>query len=251
MNSLKKIVVFGGTSAIAEAVMRRLVEEGASVFFVGRSTEKVQSIMNDLNVRSTSAQKIKGVVADLSDTTLHQKLVEESREYLGGLDAALIAYGTLPNQKECERDPQKALTEIHVNGSSIAHLLLHLAHYFEEKKTGVIGVISSVAGDRGRKSNYVYGSAKGMLSLFLQGLRNRLCHCNVDVVTIKPGFVDTPMTSGFKNKGILWAQPDTIAQGIIKSMKKGKNSVYLPSFWFWIMLIIKNIPEFIFKKLSL
>lgn len=231
--------------------MRRLVEEGASVFFVGRSAEKVHSVMNDLNVRSTSEQKIKGVVADLSDTTLHQNLIEESREYLGGLDAVLIAYGTLPNQKECERDPQKALAELHINGNSIVHLLLHLACYFEEKKTGVIAVISSVAGDRGRQSNYVYGSAKGMLSLFLQGLRNRLYHCNVDVVTIKPGFVDTPMTSDFKNKGILWAQPETVAHGIIKSMKKGKNSVYLPRFWFWIMLIIKNIPEFIFKKLSL
>jgi short-subunit dehydrogenase len=115
----------------------------------------------------------------------------------------------------------------------------------------VIAVISSVAGDRGRQSNYVYGAAKGMVSLFAQGLRNRLAKSNVDVVTIKPGFVDTPMTAEFDKSGLLWAKPEQIAAGIIKAMQKGKGEVYLPWFWWGIMLIIKHIPEAIFKRLSL
>ena len=120
----------------------------------------------------------------------------------------------------------------------------------EERKYGCIAVISSVAGDRGRQSNYIYGTAKGALTLFLQGLRNRLARSNVQVLTLKPGFVDTPMTAHLK-KGLLFVSPETIAKGILRSIQKKKNEVYLPWFWYFIMKIIKTIPEFIFKRMKL
>ena len=141
--------------------------------------------------------------------------------------------------------------EIETNALSVINLLTLLANHLEKQQHGVIAVISSVAGDRGRQSNYVYGAAKGMVTLFLQGLRNRLTKVNVDVVTIKPGFVDTPMTAAFDKNGPLWARPEQIAKGIIRAMQKGKDEVYLPWFWWGIMLIIKHIPEIIFKRMSL
>jgi short-subunit dehydrogenase len=125
-----------------------------------------------------------------------------------------------------------------------------LANLMEAQGSGTIAVISSVAGDRGRQSNYVYGAAKGMVTRFLQGLRNRLAKRGVQVLTIKPGFVDTPMTAAFK-KGALWAQPDAVARGIVAAVDAGKDEVYLPGFWRLIMAIIRHIPEPIFKRLSL
>ena len=142
------------------------------------------------------------------------------------------------------------LREIDNNGLSVIALCTLLGNRFEAQGSGSIAVISSVAGDRGRQSNYVYGAAKGMVTRFLQGLRNRLAKENVQVLTIKPGFVDTPMTAAFK-KGALWAQPADVARGILAAIDKGKDEVYLPGFWRLIMLVIRHIPEFIFKKLSL
>jgi decaprenylphospho-beta-D-erythro-pentofuranosid-2-ulose 2-reductase len=120
----------------------------------------------------------------------------------------------------------------------------------KQNETGTIAVISSVAGDRGRKSNYVYGSAKGGLTIFLQGLRNALSGSGVHVLTIKPGFVDTPMTNDF-TKGLLWAKPEKVAKDIKRAIDKKKNIIYTPWFWRWIMLIIRLIPESVFKKMNL
>ncbi|MDQ3267568.1 MAG: SDR family NAD(P)-dependent oxidoreductase, partial [Pseudomonadota bacterium] len=136
------------------------------------------------------------------------------------------------------------------NFLSVVSLLTLLANRFEEQGHGCLAVISSVAGDRGRQSNYFYGSAKGGLSVFLQGLRNRLASRGVQVLTIKPGFVDTPMTTGFK-KGALWVGPNVIAAGIHRAIRRHSNEVYLPWFWWGIMTIIKAIPERIFKHLKL
>ena len=126
-----------------------------------------------------------------------------------------------------------------------------LANLFERRGRGVLIAIGSVAGDRGRQSNYVYGAAKGMVALFLQGLRNRLSRQGIQVITIKPGFVDTPMTAAFAQKGLLWAKPDAIAAGIVTAVERGRDEVYLPWFWRWIMLIILHIPERLFKRLKL
>lgn len=251
MNSLNRVVIFGVTSAIAEQTARQLVQNGASIYCVGRNPDKLNKILTDLKVRAGSDQTIAGVSADLTDTYQHLALIEQASEALGGLDAALIAHGTLPDQKACEADVALTLQEIETNALSVVSLLSLLANQFEAQGKGVIAAISSVAGDRGRQSNYVYGAAKGMVSLFMQGLRNRLASKGVSVVTIKPGFVDSPMTADFDKSGPLWAKPETIAKGIVNAMQKGKGDVYLPWFWYMIMQIIKHIPEAIFKRLSL
>lgn len=251
MNSLNRVVIFGATSAIAEHTARQLVQNGASVYCIGRNTDKLNRVIADLKVRAGNEQVIDGFNADLADTTQHPILIEQAIKSLGGLDAVLIAHGTLPDQRACEADAELTQKEIQINALSVINLLTLLAIYFETQGKGVIATISSVAGDRGRQSNYVYGAAKGMVSLFLQGLRNRLMAKGVSVVTIKPGFVDSPMTADFDKSGPLWVKPEVIATGIIKAMQKGKNEVYLPWFWWGIMQIIKHIPEAIFKRLSL
>ncbi|WP_445001097.1 SDR family oxidoreductase [Halomonas mongoliensis] len=251
MNSLKRVIIFGATSAIAEQTARQLVAQGASLYCVGRNHDKLMAMLDDLRVRASEGQRIDGCVADLTDSTQHEQLIKAGEHLLGSLDAVLIAHGTLPDQQACQENTSLTRQEIETNALSVINLLTLLANRFEQQKHGVIAVISSVAGDRGRQSNYVYGAAKGMLSIFLQGLRNRLAKANVDVVTIKPGFVDTPMTAEFDKGGPLWAKPEQIAKGIIKAMQKGKGEVYLPWFWWGIMLIIKHIPETIFKRMSL
>ncbi|MCK2042210.1 SDR family oxidoreductase [Chromohalobacter sp. TMW 2.2308] len=251
MNSLNRVILFGATSAIAEQTARQLVAQGASLYCVGRNRDKLMALIDDLKVRASDHQQIDGDVADLTDSDQHARLIDAGERALGGIDGVLIAHGTLPNQQACQADVTQTRQEIETNALSVISLLTLLANRLEQQQYGVIAVISSVAGDRGRQSNYVYGAAKGMVTLFLQGLRNRLAKSNVDVVTIKPGFVDTPMTAELDKGGPLWAKPEQIAKGIIKAMQKGKGEVYLPWFWWGIMLIIKHIPEAIFKRMSL
>ncbi|WP_280563770.1 SDR family oxidoreductase [Chromohalobacter sp. 48-RD10] len=251
MNSLNRVILFGATSAIAEQTARQLVAQGASLYCVGRNRDKLMALIDDLKVRASDQQQIDGCVADLTDSDQHARLIDAGERALGGIDGVLIAHGTLPDQQACQADVDKTRQEIETNALSVISLLTLLANRLEQQQHGVIAVISSVAGDRGRQSNYVYGAAKGMVTLFLQGLRNRLAKANVDVVTIKPGFVDTPMTAELDKGGPLWAKPEQIATGIIKAMQKGKGEVYLPWFWWGIMLIIKHIPEAIFKRMSL
>lgn len=251
MNSLNRVIIFGASSAIAEQTARLLVAQGASLFCVARSQEKLDVLLQDLRVRAGTNQVIDGCSADLVDSQQHPFLIDTATTVLGGLDAALIAHGTLPDQQQCQHSYDHTFKELQTNALSVISLLTVLANRFEHQGNGVIAAISSVAGDRGRQSNYVYGSAKGMVSIFLQGLRNRLASSNVSVVTIKPGFVDTPMTANFDKSGLLWAKPEQVAKGIVLAMKKGRSTVYLPGFWRAIMLVIKHIPEFIFKRLSL
>ncbi|WP_348815932.1 SDR family oxidoreductase [Halomonas sp. H10-59] len=251
MNSLKRVIIFGATSAIATHTARQLVAQGAALHCVGRNPEKLDALIDDLKVRAGDSQYIGGTVADLTDRMQHDCIIRIAEKNLGGIDGVLIAYGSLPDQLACQADARLTIQEIETNSLSVINLLTLLANRFEFQEHGVIAVISSVAGDRGRKSNYVYGAAKGMVSIFLQGLRNRLVKFNVDVVTIKPGFVDTPMTAGFDKSGILWAKPGQVAAGIIKSMKKGSGEVYLPWFWWGIIKVLKCIPDFIFKRMSL
>ena len=167
-----------------------------------------------------------------------------------GIDVVLIAHGTLPDQRACEASFATTRSALETNAISVISLLTHLANRFERQRGGSIAVVSSVAGDRGRQSNYVYGTAKGALSLFLQGLRNRLHGRGVDVITIKPGFVDTPMTAGMA-KGALWAQPESIARGIVKAIERGRSVAYVPGFWAPIMWVIRSLPETLFKRLRL
>ena len=251
MNTLNRTVIFGATSAIAACTVQQLVQNGASVFCVARDKEKLDILLADLKIRAAPEQIIAGITADLTDYSRHEALFSMAQESLGSLDSVLVAHGILPIQPDCENNIPLMLDSFHINALSVISLLSIAANLFTKKESGVIAAISSVAGDRGRQSNYVYGSAKGAVSIFMQGLRNRLTKKNISVVTIKPGFVRTPMTDGFERDGVLWADPEKIAKGIVNAMRKGKGEVYLPWFWQGIMWIIKSIPEFIFKRLSL
>lgn len=245
---MKKILIIGATSAMAEATARRYAAGGAAFYLLARKAERLQALVADLKIRGAQAADF--AVFDATDHASHAQTLQTARDVLGGFDIVLIAHGTLGDQKACEQDVSLTLKEMETNALSVICLLTLLAPVMEAQGQGTLAVISSVAGDRGRQSNYVYGAAKGMVSLFLQGLRNRLDRHGVQVLTIKPGFVDTPMTAAFP-KGPLWASPETIAAGIEKAIAARKDVVYLPGFWRWIMLIIKLIPERIFKGLSL
>lgn len=245
---MRKIVIFGATSAIAQETAKLFAGDGDALFLVGRNTEHLENVAADLKVRGAS-QVYCHATPDLTRHDVHEELIKKAEESLRGIDTVLIAYGSLPDQKTCEKDFVLAKRAIDTNFLSVVSLLTLLANHFEQQGHGCLAVISSVAGDRGRQSNYVYGSAKGALSVFLQGLRNRLSKSGITVTTIKPGFVDTPMTEDLK-KGALFVGPDIVARGIYKAILKNKDVVYLPSFWRWIMGVVKIIPESIFKKLS-
>lgn len=245
---MKKILIIGATSAIANETAKLFAKDGAELFLVGRSGDKLQAIEADLKVRG--AVSVASHKLDFTQLTGYEEMIDAAINMLGGMDAVLIAHGTLPDQKECEQSPEKMLEEYTVNCTSFLKLLTLLGNYFEKQGKGTIAVITSVAGDRGRQSNYVYGSAKGAVSLFLQGLRNRLASKGVNVLTIKPGFVDTPMTADVP-KNPLFASAQKVAKGIYSAMKSGKDVVYLPGFWKIIMGIIKSVPERIFKGLKL
>jgi decaprenylphospho-beta-D-erythro-pentofuranosid-2-ulose 2-reductase len=251
MKTLQRTVIFGATSSIAQAVARQLVAKGASLYCVGRNPDKLNALLADLKVRASGAQIIAGEVADLNDHHRHEGLYRAAEIALGGIDAVLIAHGSLPDQKACEGSVAITLREMETNAISPISLLTIAGSQMEGRRAGVIAAISSVAGDRGRQSNYVYGAAKGMLTLFMQGLRNRLTNAGVAVVTIKPGFVDTPMTAAFDKGGMLWAKPEIVARGIVSAMEKGKGEVYIPGFWRLIMLAIRHIPSAIFNRMRL
>lgn len=245
---MQKILIIGATSAIAEATARRFAQQGAHLYLLARNHERLEGLAADLKIRG--AASVAYAALDANDFDCHEAVLERTIKDMGGIDVALIAHGTLGDQKACERSFEMTLRELNTNAISVMSLLTHLANHLEAQRHGTIAVIGSVAGDRGRQSNYVYGTAKGAVSLFLQGLRNRLYKSGVHVLTIKPGFVDTPMTAELK-KGLLWAKPEAIAQSIVQSIDKKKDEIYAPFFWRFVMAVICNIPEKIFKRMNL
>lgn len=245
---MRRIFIFGATSAISEATARLFAREGHSFFLVARDTLKLNALADDLLVRG--AAKVLMDVADALDYGRHQALVQAAFNGLGGLDTALISHGTLPDQKLCEQSSAVALRVFEINALGAVSVLTHIADRFDAQGFGTIAAISSVAGDRGRQSNYVYGASKAALSAYLQGLRNRLHRRGVHVLTIKPGLVDTPMTAAFR-KGLLWSSPEQIASGIFQAIKNKKEVAYLPWFWSPVSLAMRLLPESVFKRMSL
>jgi short-subunit dehydrogenase len=244
----KRILVLGATSAIAMAVMRQLVTPAAHFFLVARSKEKLTAVAQDLLVRG--ALRVDMIVADLDDTHAHAQMMAVATSQLGTVDLALIAHGVLGDQAAAERDYFTAEPILVTNFLSAVSLLTWLANYCESQGGGTLAVISSVAGDRGRKSNYVYGASKAGLDAFLSGLRNRCDRSGVQVLTIKPGFVATPMTAHVP-RNRLFATPEQVAHGILKAIRTRQDVVYVPWFWRPIMAIIKAVPERIFKSRDL
>lgn len=244
----RRVLALGATSAIAEATLRLMAEQHASFYLVGRSPEKLTAVRDDLVTRGAGAATIH--VADLDDMAGHPAMLARAAATLGGIDVALIAHGVLGDQADAERDYAAAQAILVTNFLSAVSLVTWLANYFEGEKRGTIAVISSVAGDRGRKSNYVYGASKGGLNVFLDGVRNRIDRAGVQVLTIKPGFVATPMTAHVK-RNALFASPGVVARHILRAIDQGKDVAYVPPFWRWIMLVVCSIPRSIFKKLNL
>lgn len=245
---MKKILIIGATSAIAEATARIWAQRGDELFLVARNEERLNLMTKDLKIRGAS--QVHSYFMDANNFDQHLSMLDKAFGVLGVIDIVLIAHGTLSNQKECEHSVELTMQEIKTNALSAIALLTHLANRFEKQGAGTIAVISSVAGDRGRASNYVYGSSKSMVTSFTSGLRQRLYKSGVSVVTIKPGFVDTPMTAEFK-KGFLWIKPTVIARSIAVACEDKNGDVYVPGFWMIIMLVIKKIPESLFVRLDL
>jgi decaprenylphospho-beta-D-erythro-pentofuranosid-2-ulose 2-reductase len=245
---MQRILIVGATSAIAEATARRFASRGDALFLAGRSAARLQAIAEDLLVRG--AKQAQPFVFDARAFDRVAELLQAATAALGGLDAALIAHGTLSDQNACQRSVQQLRDEFDINALSVMALCTDLANQFEAQGHGVIAVISSVAGDRGRQSNYVYGSAKAAVTAFTSGLRQRLYPKGVRVVTIKPGFVSTPMTAAFK-KGALWATAASVAADIERAMDRGNAVIYTPWFWRPIMWIIRSVPETAFRRLRL
>jgi short-subunit dehydrogenase len=245
---VKNILIIGANSAMAEEVAKLYAVENANFFLVARNLSKLEVIQQDLLIRGANSVHISSF--DANNFESHEVLINESFETLGKVDVFLIAYGSLPDQSLCETDVATTITEINTNALSVISLLTLAATRMEHQQSGNITVITSVAGDRGRQSNYIYGAAKAMLSTFLQGLAQKLCKSGIHVLDIKPGFVDTPMTAEF-DKNIIWAKPTKIAQIIKKRIAHKSTFSYAPNFWFVIMTIIKFIPQSIFNKLKL
>ena len=246
---MKRILIIGATSAIASACARLWAAQGASLFLVGRDTEKLDALAGDLTVRGASASHPWQM--DATDVSAHASMLDAAVHVLGSLDIVLIAHGTLTDQAACEADAMLALREIQTNGTSAIALLTILANQFESQRSGAIGVITSVAGDRGRPSNYVYGSAKAAVSTFCEGLRARLLKSGVSVTDIRPGFVATPMTRDLSLPGVLVAQPDAVGRRIVAGITRGADVLYVPGLWWLLMLVIRCIPRFLFKRMAL
>jgi len=246
---MKKILIVGATSAIATACARLWAEQGSSFFLVARNNEKLEQIAVDLQARGAKAVTLYSM--DATDLAAHSGMLDSCLSTMRQIDIALVAHGTLPNQTDCERDVEIAMQELANNGTSVIALLTRLANQFEIQRCGSLAVISSVAGDRGRPSNYLYGTAKAAVSTFCEGLRARLFKVGVHVIDIKPGFVDTPMTQGLPLPAALVAKPEQVAQRIVKGIERKVAILYAPVFWALIMLIIRSIPQLVFKRLNL
>ncbi len=245
----QRIFIAGATSAIAQAAARIWAARGARLFLVARDAARLESVRADLVARGAAG--VDAAVADLTDLARHAALVDQADAALGAIDVALIAHGVLPDQARCEASFEETRKALEVNFTSAASLAAELGARFEARRAGCLVVIGSVAGDRGRRSNYVYGTAKGALAIFLQGLRHRLHAAGVAVITVKPGFVDTPMTAAFP-KGPLWASPERVAGGIVRAVDRGVGrDIYLPGFWRAIMALIRALPEGLFVRTKL
>lgn len=246
---MMRILIIGATSAIAQACARCWAPRGADFFLVARDAERLRSVAQDLSVRGAS--EVREFAMDANDLPAHAAMCEQAVRSLGRLDIVLIAYGTLPDQAACERDAGLAFGEFSTNCTTVIALLTVLANQFERQRGGAIAVITSVAGDRGRRSNYLYGSAKAAVSVFCDGLRIRLREAGISLTDIRPGFVATPMTHELALPLLLVSRPEDVARRIVSGIERGTDVLYAPAYWRLIMLIVRLIPRTLFERMNL
>jgi short-subunit dehydrogenase len=242
---MTKAIIFGATSAIAEACARELAKEGAELFIFARSRPRMETLKSDLVVRGAIAVNLAEFDALKLET--FPALLDLAWQQLGKVDIAILAFGTLSNQEKCSRALDVLVRELNTNAVATMVLSEAIAGRLEEQRSGTLVVISSVAGDRGRSSNYTYGAAKAAVTAFASGLRQRLHGSGAYVLTVKPGFVDSPMTAHFP-KGALWATPRQVATDLLRAVRRRRSVLYTPWFWRLIMFVIRVLPERIFVQ---
>lgn len=240
---MARVLILGATSAIAAEAAASYAARGEKLHLVGRNAEKLAAVQARCAATRVSVER-----ADFSDLTANEAVVTRAFEALGGVDIALIAHGDLGDQLASERSFEAAEATLRANFLSVISLLIPLANRLESERSGRIGVITSVAGERGRPRNYTYGAAKGALNVYLQGLRTRLYASRVSVTTLKLGPVDTPMTQDHK-KHALFGKPEKVARDIVRAIDARAAEAFVPSFWSLIMPVVKNTPEGLFQKL--
>jgi short-subunit dehydrogenase len=240
---MSRVLVLGATSAIAQQVARLYAARGAELFLVARNQERLDAVAKDLRVRGAS---VTTAVADLDDPTLHEELLAGAAP----LELVLLAHGVLGDAGETGRNAEAAEAVLRTDLLGPVSLLTRAAARLEAQRSGCIVALSSVAGERGRGSNPVYGAAKAGLTAFLSGLRNRLTRSGVRVVTVKPGFVDTPMTAHLP-RNPLYASPERVARDLVRAVDAGVDVVYTPWWWRLVMIAVRLVPERLFKRLSL
>ena len=246
--SMKRVVVLGATSGIAIEVQRELARRGCELLLIARSPERLAALQADLSARGASS--VVTLPADLASLQHHAAIFDFVHRNMPDYDTVLLAYGSMHEQKQSEESIDVLLDELHTNFVSAAALLTFFASDLERRRTGCIAVITSVAGDRGRRTNYAYGSAKGALSLFVQGLRSRLHPAGVKVITIKPGPVQTSMTDHLENAA-RFATPEVVGRNIARALeRRSPDVVYTPRIWRYVMTAVAHIPERIFKRLA-
>lgn len=246
----KRIVIIGATSAIAEHCARLWVKDTVvDLTLVGRDLGKTERVAADLRVRSPQSI-IRVLEADFIDPLAIRKLVDGIVAE-GVVDTVLIAHGSLPDQAACQQDLAACRDALTVNGISPVLFAEAFVGHMQKANQGTLAIIGSVAGDRGRKSNYVYGAAKGLVTRYAQGLQHRLAGTSVKIVLIKPGPTDTPMTARLKQQASRLASVEDVARIIVEGVNQGKPVVYAPAKWTLIMMIIRHLPRFVIDRMDI
>jgi len=246
---MTRVLILGATSAIAQAYARRRAAQGCGFILAGRREDRLAAIAADL--QACGAASAESFAADLAAIDAIERNAQALLARFGAVDEVVIAYGVLGEQARAERDLDEARASIDTNFTSAALWILALLKDKPEAKALTIVGIGSVAGDRGRASNFIYGSAKAAFDRFLEGLQQKYQGSAVRIVRVKPGFVDTPMTAAVDKGGPLWATPDRVAADIERAVVKGRRVVYTPWFWWVIMMIIRHLPWVVFRRLKI
>ena len=242
------VLILGATSAIARAAAASFAARGYPLYLAGRDHAELERLAGNLKIRY--GIDVRCGLFDAEDYAGHATFISRVRTEVGAVYGVLLAFGHLGEQRLATQDARALELIVAVNFTGAVSILEHCAEMLERQRAGFIIAISSVAGERGRQSNYLYGAAKGGLSIYLQGLRNRLFGAGVSVLTVKPGFVDTAMTFGRPGLFLL-AEPEQVGEQIVQALERGADLIYIPWFWRYIMFAIRLLPEALFKRLRL